>query len=91
MLPITSARELSNLLLFVPAPETPTAVVPLVSSLTFLATLLVGVAALVALALARDVHADIDFVRERIQRMATKEKRRPVNPSMSARRTELEP
>jgi len=74
MLPITSARELSNLLVFVPAPETPTAVVPLVSSLTFLATLLVGVAALVALALARDVHSDIAFVRERIQRMATKEK-----------------
>jgi len=32
--------------------------------------LLVGVAALVALALARDVHADVTFVRKRIVEMA---------------------
>lgn len=72
-LPVQSLREVGNLLVFVPAPETPTAIGPLVTSLAILATLLVGAAALVALALARDVHADVDFVRARIERMSTKE------------------
>jgi signal transduction histidine kinase len=73
VLPVRSLREPASLVVFVPAPETPTAIGPLVTSLGVLATLLVGVATLVALALARDVHADLDFVRARIERMSTKE------------------
>jgi signal transduction histidine kinase len=59
-----------SLIVFVPSPETPDATRPLITSLAALATILVGVAALVAFALARDVRADVSFVRQRIAEMA---------------------
>ena len=59
-----------NVLAFVAAPETPFATGSLLVWVATLTALLVGVAALVALALARDVHADVTFVRKRIVEMA---------------------
>ncbi len=59
-----------NLLVFVAAPATPFATGSLLVWVATLTGLLVGVAALVALALARDVHADVTFVRKRIVAMA---------------------
>ena len=55
---------------FVAAPEQPYAVRSLVTSVATFAVILIVVAALVALALARDVHADVTYVRERILQMA---------------------
>jgi hypothetical protein len=55
---------------FVRAPEAPFATSSLLFSVTALTAILVGAAALVALALARDVRADVDYVRERIVEMA---------------------
>jgi signal transduction histidine kinase len=62
--------EYMNIIAFVEAPETPFATPSLVVWVGTLTALLVGVAALVALALARDVHADVTFVRKRIVEMA---------------------
>lgn len=67
--PVPAAEPLS-VLAFVVAPEVPFAGGSLVVSVAVLATLLVGVAALVALALARDVHSDVTFVERRILEMA---------------------
>src|SRR5262245_42179919 len=55
---------------FVSAPEAPFATSSLIRSVAALTALLVGAAALVAFALARDVSADVRFVRERIVGMA---------------------
>ena len=55
---------------FVSAPEAPFATSSLIRSVAALTALLVGAAALVAFALARDVYADVRFVRERIVGMA---------------------
>ena len=66
---VDAAQPLS-LLSFVVAPEVPFAGASLVVSVALLATLLVGVAALVALSLARDVYADVTFVERRIAEMA---------------------
>jgi signal transduction histidine kinase len=55
---------------FVAAPEAPFATSSLIRSVAALTALLVGAAALVAFALARDVYADVRFVRERIVGMA---------------------
>jgi signal transduction histidine kinase len=55
---------------FVSVPEAPFATSSLVRSVAALTALLVGAAALVAFALARDVYADVRFVRERIVAMA---------------------
>jgi signal transduction histidine kinase len=55
---------------FVGAPEAPFATSSLIRSVAALTALLVGAAALVAFALARDVYADVRFVRERIVAMA---------------------
>jgi signal transduction histidine kinase len=55
---------------FVDAPEAPFATSSLIRSVAALTALLVGAAALVAFALARDVYADVRFVRERIVGMA---------------------
>ena len=68
-LPAANGREL-GLLAFVSAPEAPFASSSLVASVATLTALLLGAAALVALALARDVHADVVFVRRRIAEMA---------------------
>jgi signal transduction histidine kinase len=58
------------LVVFVSAPEAPFATSSLVASVATLTALLMGAAALVALALARDVHSDVAFVRRRIAAMA---------------------
>lgn len=67
--PVEAGEPLS-LLAFVVAPEAPFAGGSLVVSVTLLATLLVGAAALVALSLARDVYSDVTFVQRRIAAMA---------------------
>src|SRR5882724_2562194 len=67
---LQAPTEYMNLLVFVRAPETPFATPSLVVWVATLTALLVGVAALVAFALARDVHADVTFVRTRIVEMA---------------------
>ncbi len=67
---LQAPTEYMNLLVFVGAPETPFATGSLLVWVGTLTGLLVGVAALVALALARDVHADVTFVRKRIVEMA---------------------
>ena len=59
-----------TLIALVAAPETPFATGSLVASVAALAALLVSAAALVALALARDVRSDVRFVRERIVEVA---------------------
>ena len=71
--PVQSGREPTSLIVFKPAQDPPPAMGPLLTSLAVLVTLLVGVAALVASALARDVNADVDFVRRRIRAMAKQE------------------
>ncbi len=63
-------RQDLSLLTFVSSPEQPFAMRSLVTSVGAFAVILIVVAALVALALARDVHADVTFVRERIVQMA---------------------
>ena len=55
---------------FVRAPEAPFATSSLLTSVAALTAILIGVAALVAFAIARDVRADVDYVRERIVGMA---------------------
>ena len=67
---LQGSSEYMNLIAFVSAPATPFATGSLVVWVGILTALLVGVAALVALALARDVHADVNFVRNRIVEMA---------------------
>ncbi len=62
--------EYMNVLAFVAAPEAPFATGSLLGSVATLTAILVGAAVLVALALARDVHADVTFVRNRIVEMA---------------------
>lgn len=57
------------LIAFVPAAETPFATSPLVRSVTVFTLILVGVAAVVAYYLARSVHSDVSFVRDRIVAM----------------------
>lgn len=70
------ARELPRpfqqqwVIAFVGAPDAPFATSSLIRSVAALTALLVGAAALVAFALARDVYADVRFVRERILAMA---------------------
>lgn len=54
------------LIAFVPSAETPFATSPLVRSVTVFTLILVGVAAFVAYYLARSVHSDVSFVRDRI-------------------------
>ncbi|HEX3777983.1 MAG TPA: HAMP domain-containing sensor histidine kinase [Polyangiaceae bacterium] len=67
---LESQAEHMNVIAFVEAPETPFATPSLIVWVGTLTALLVGVAVLVALALARDVHSDVTFVRNRIVEMA---------------------
>jgi len=67
---LQAPTEYLNLLAFVSAPTAPFATGSLLVWVAALTALLVGAAALVALALARDVHADVTFVRNRIVEMA---------------------
>lgn len=69
-IPVVSSREVLSLIALVPAPDPPPDVAPLVTSLIVLVSLLIGIAILVAMALTRDVHADVDFVRRRIEHMS---------------------
>jgi signal transduction histidine kinase len=59
------------LIAFVPAAETPYATSPLVRSVLLFALGLIGVAAFVAYLLARSVHSDVSYVRDRIVAMTT--------------------
>jgi signal transduction histidine kinase len=68
--PLGSPLEHLSLLTFVRAPEAPFATGSLLTSVAALTAILVGVAALVAFALARDVQNDVTFVRVRIVEMA---------------------
>lgn len=63
-------RQDLSVVVFVDAPEQPYAVRSLVTSVAAFAVILIVVAALVALALALDVHADVTYVRKRILQMA---------------------
>lgn len=65
-----SAREALAIIVFVPAPEVPSAAWSLLQNVTALTVLLVGAAGFVAFAFARDVHSDVAFVRGRIATMA---------------------
>lgn len=67
---IPNSRGALFLVTLVGAPEVPFATSSLVGSVATLTLLLMGAAALVAFALARDVHADVAFVRRRIAAMA---------------------
>ena len=71
--PVRTPRELSSLLVFARATNPPTPAVPLVTSLGLLSSLLIGVAMLVAYWLARNVHADVDYVRARIRAMSARD------------------
>lgn len=68
--PLGSPSNYLSLIVFTRAPEAPFAVGSLVTSVAAFAGVLIVVAALVALALARDVHSDVNFVRTRIVEMA---------------------
>jgi hypothetical protein len=59
------------LIAFVPAAETPYATSPLVRYVLLFALGLIGVAAFVAYLLARSVHSDVSYVRDRIMAMTT--------------------
>jgi signal transduction histidine kinase len=85
---LQAPTEYMNLLSFVGAPETPFATGSLLVWVATLTALLVGVAALVALALARDVHADVTFVRKRIVEMA-KEGAHPTGIPIPVRSVDL--
>ncbi|HEY1534761.1 MAG TPA: HAMP domain-containing sensor histidine kinase, partial [Polyangiaceae bacterium] len=85
---LQAPTEYMNLLVFVGAPETPFATGSLLVWVATLTGLLVGVAALVALALARDVHADVTFVRKRIVEMA-KEGSHPTGIAIPVRSVDL--
>lgn len=72
-------RQLS-MLTFVRAPATPFATRSLLTSVATLTAILIGAAALVAFAFARDVHADVTFIGDRIQSMAAAEGLPAVRP-----------
>ncbi len=65
-------QHLSVLVLLRP-PDTPPGLGSLVTSLGALTAILVGIATLVAFALARGVHADVTYVKNRIAEMASEE------------------
>lgn len=71
--PLSEANEHLSVIAFVRAPESPLGTGSLVTSVAALAAMLVGVAALVAFAVARDVNNDVQFLRERIAEMAREE------------------
>lgn len=69
--PLAAPLEGLWLIAFVPAAETPYATSQLVTSVVGFTLILVGGAALVAYYLARSVHSDVSFVRDRIVAMTT--------------------
>ncbi|HEX3596432.1 MAG TPA: HAMP domain-containing sensor histidine kinase [Polyangiaceae bacterium] len=68
--PLAAPLDNLTLLVFAPAPELPFATRSLLASVGALTAMLVGGAALVAFAIARNVNADVAYVRERIVEMA---------------------
>ena len=86
--PVRTPRELSNLLVFARAPKPPTPAVPMVTSLGLLSSLLIGAATLVAFWLARNVHADVDYVRVRIGAMSARDTG-PLGQTIPVRSTDL--
>lgn len=58
---------------FVLAPKQPAAIETMVSSVAAYSAILIGIAALVAFALSRDVHADVVYLSRRIRNMARAE------------------
>ncbi|HEX4335729.1 MAG TPA: HAMP domain-containing sensor histidine kinase [Polyangiaceae bacterium] len=68
--PLGAPVENLSLLVFAPSPELPFATRSLLLSVGVLTAILVGGAALVAFAIARNVNADVAYVRERIVEMA---------------------
>ncbi len=68
--PLPAPNDEISVLTFVSAPKRPIATESLVRVVGLFTAVLLGVAALVAFALARDVHADVAYVRERIVQMA---------------------
>lgn len=68
--PLAAPLSSLSLLVFAPAPELPFATRSLLLSVAVLTAILVGGAALVAFAIARNVNADVFYVRERIVEMA---------------------
>ncbi len=68
--PLGAPFQHLSVVTFVRAPEAPFATSSLLTSVAALTIILIGVAALVAFAIARDVRADVDYVRERIVAMA---------------------
>jgi signal transduction histidine kinase len=70
VVPLSGPHDVLSLIALVPAPDPPPDVGPLVTSLLVLVALLIGIAVVVTLALTRDVHADIEFVRRRIEHMS---------------------
>lgn len=71
--PVKSPRDISSLLVFTRAPRPPTPAVPMVTSLGLLSLLFISAAMLVAYGLARNVKADVDYVRARISAMSARE------------------
>jgi signal transduction histidine kinase len=68
--PLGEPLQNLSVLVFAPAPELPFATRSLLLSVGALTAILVGGAALVAFAIARNVNADVAYVRERIVEMA---------------------
>jgi signal transduction histidine kinase len=68
--PLGAPLEHLSVMLFVPTSELPFATRSLLGSVAALTAILVSAAALVAFALARDVHSDVAYVGERISLMA---------------------
>jgi len=86
--PVITPRELSNLLVFARAPKPPATAVPMVTSLALLSSLLIGAATLVAYWLARNVHADVDYVRVRIGAMSARDTE-PLGQTIPVRSTDV--
>jgi signal transduction histidine kinase len=86
--PVRTPRELSSLLVFTRAPKPPAPAVPMVTSLGLLSSLLIGAAMLVAYWLARNVHADVDYVRARIGAMSARETE-PLGQTIPVRSTDV--
>lgn len=70
---LTAPLEGLWLIAFVPVAETPYATFSLVRSVSLFAVALIGVAAFVAYYLARSVHSDVSYVRDRVMAMTTVE------------------
>ncbi len=86
--PVRTPRELSTLLVFTRAPKPPTTAVPMVTSQALLSFLLIGAATLVAYWLARNVHADVDYVRARIGAMSARDTE-PLGQTIPVRSTDV--